>query len=680
MSHHPVFKPQRILLVSHMSVPGGAQNGLLHLIDLLIAQGKECSVLFPSDEGGFVGQCAQRGLECLHFPFEWSLPVPSNGLLDLMRPELESALQDLRQRNFDWVVSNTTVTFFGAEVAHRLGLPHIVYAHELLNADRQLRPRGCSLPVYLHMLDQRSCGWLCCSEAVNRMLQVEGGIASNKLLTLPPRGFDLNQSLVGWSEGVAKPWRLVLIGEQSVRKDPAFAVLVLQGLRSRGHQVVLAHFGIAGNAQASFEAMVSRLGLTPFVQSHGWCSDPAGALDHRSIHLVTSRSEPFGLTILECLERGVPVVSTCSGGPQELLPKNWLYPVDDLEACVNAIESILHNPSKAAALMQSQRLLLADQLSSDRQASALASWWPCEAIGQPCRQESLCNTDVHSLWDLVHHWLLQHLDRQKLSETVRLHSSLSDRDWLVWLEAERQRPGTAVRMEMASRQLVPHATSSGLDELYRDGNGFLLELLSGFAEGGRAEMSLFALVALLSRLDPRQSRVLLFGDGLGFDSAQLLSVGFAVDYLDVEQSRVSTAARALIANWVEPSAQDRIRWIAKLGDEPVYDAIVSFEVIEHIHRPRQVLKDLARVLKPDGLLIMSGCFAGVEPQWPTHLHENQRYAGLLPFLLAEQGFSWVDSNSRPSDKPMVFRRCHSDEWPTWEWLQAVEDPTDSGKV
>lgn len=663
-----------------MSEPGGAQNGLLHLIDLLIAQGKECSVLFPSGEGGFVQQCAQRGLECLHFPFVWSLPVPSNGLLDLMRPELESALQDLRQRNFDWVISNTTVILFGAEVAHRLGLPHIVYAHELLSADRQLRPRGCTLPVYLQMLDQRSCGWLACSEVVKQMLQIEGGIASEKVHTLPPRGFDLHQSLVGWSEGVTKPWRLVLIGEQSLRKDPAFAVLVLQGLRSRGHQVVLEHYGIAGNAQASFEAMVTRLGLTQFVQLHGWYSDPAAALDHQSIHLVTARSEPFGLTILESLERGVPVVATHTGGPKELLPKSWLYPVDDLEACVNAIEAILRNPSEATGLIRSQRLALANQLSHDRQLSALASWWPAEAFAQPCHQESLDNTVADSLWGLPHHWLLQQLDKQKLSEIVRRHSSLSDRDWLAWLEAEQQRPGTAVRMEMASRQLVPHAMSSGLDELYRDGNGFLLELLASFGEGGRAEMSLFALVTLLCRLDPRQSRVLLFGDGLGFDSAQLLAVGFAVDYLDVQQSRVSSAARALIANWVEPSAQDRLQWIAKLGDEPVYDAIISFEVIEHIHQPRQALKDLARVLKPDGLLIMSECFDGVEPQWPTHLHENLRYAGLLPFLLAEQGFSWVDSNSRPSDKPMVFRRCHSDEWPTWEWLQIQEDATNSVKA
>jgi len=675
----PIPQAQRILLVSHMSTPGGAQNGLLHLIDLLQVQGHQCSVLCPAAEGGFVQQCNKRGLECLYFPFAWSLPVPSNGLLDLMRPELESALEGLRRRDFDLVVSNTTVIFFGAEVAHRLCLPHIVYAHELLTGDPQLRPRGCTLPLYLQMLDQRSCGWLACSDAVKQMLQTQGGIAAEKVLTLQPRGFNLHQAMVGWSQGPVAPWRLVLIGELSMRKDPAFAVLVLHGLRRRGHQVVLEHYGTAGNAQARFEAMVSRLGLAQFVQLHGWCSEPAAVLDHRSIHLITARSEPFGLTIPECLERGVPVVASRSGGPQELLPKTWLYPVDDLEACVNAIEAILLNPSKAAELMRMQRSKLADRLDRDRQRSVLMRWWPVETEAQQSDLESAHNPVAKSLWALVQNWLLQHLNQQKLGDIVRRHSSLNESDWLAWLKAEQQRPGTAVEMEMASRQLVPHAMSSGLDELYRDGNGFLIELLAGFGKGGRLEMSLFALVTLLCRLDPKQSRVLLFGDGLGFDTAQLLSAGFAVDYLDVEQSRVSTAARTLIANWVGPSAQDRLQWVDELGKPPIYDAIISFEVIEHIHKPRQVLNDLARVLKPDGLLIMSECFAGVEPQWPTHLHENLRYAGLLPFLLAEQGFSWIDSNSQPGDKPMVFRRCRSDEWPAWHWLQTPEDAFDCVK-
>ena len=162
MNDQPIQQSQRVLLVSHMSTPGGAQNGLLHLIDLLIAQGKQCSVLFPSGEGGFVQQCLQRGLECLHFPFAWSLPLPSQGLMDLTRPELVNALNDLQKRRFDLVISNTTVIVLGAEVAHRLGLLHIVYAHELLNGDSQLQPRDCSLVEYLQMLDQRSFGWLAC--------------------------------------------------------------------------------------------------------------------------------------------------------------------------------------------------------------------------------------------------------------------------------------------------------------------------------------------------------------------------------------------------------------------------------------------------------------------------------------------------------------------------------------
>jgi glycosyltransferase involved in cell wall biosynthesis len=48
-------------------------------------------------------------------------------------------------------------------------------------------------------------------------------------------------------------------------------------------------------------------------------------------------SEPYGLTITKSLQRGMPVVSSRSGGPSELLSNAWLNEVDDLDGCVRIL-------------------------------------------------------------------------------------------------------------------------------------------------------------------------------------------------------------------------------------------------------------------------------------------------------------------------------------------------------
>lgn len=53
-----------------------------------------------------------------------------------------------------------------------------------------------------------------------------------------------------------------------------------------------------------------------------------------------------------------------------------------------------------------------------------------------------------------------------------------------------------------------------------------------------------------------------------------------------------------------------------------FDTVVCFELIEHVDEPGRVVKELARVLKPDGLLIISTPNADVsEGQNPHHHHE-----------------------------------------------------------
>ncbi|MCY7387101.1 MAG: methyltransferase domain-containing protein [Burkholderiales bacterium] len=97
--------------------------------------------------------------------------------------------------------------------------------------------------------------------------------------------------------------------------------------------------------------------------------------------------------------------------------------------------------------------------------------------------------------------------------------------------------------------------------------------------------------------------VLDVASGEGYGSALMAGVAGAVSGLDVSAAAVAHASAAY-------AAQQNLRFTegscAQLpfGDA-VFDVVVSFETLEHIHEQDEFVDEIKRVLKPSGLLIMS---------------------------------------------------------------------------
>jgi hypothetical protein len=68
------------------------------------------------------------------------------------------------------------------------------------------------------------------------------------------------------------------------------------------------------------------------------------------------------------------------------------------------------------------------------------------------------------------------------------------------------------------------------------------------------------------------------------------------------------------------------------------------------------LEEIAGYLKEDGALLISECFWGVIPRWPTHIAKHRQLSPLLPLLAAERGLEFVASNKFPFGKPFLFRK------------------------
>src|SRR5207302_8172851 len=86
--------------------------------------------------------------------------------------------------------------------------------------------------------------------------------------------------------------------------------------------------------------------------------DVAAALRGATLFVLPSWQEGFGIVAAEALAAGLPVVTTPSGGPEELVRESGGgrilsgYDPDELAA---AVEELLHDPSGLAEMRRADR-------------------------------------------------------------------------------------------------------------------------------------------------------------------------------------------------------------------------------------------------------------------------------------------------------------------------------------
>jgi SAM-dependent methyltransferase len=94
--------------------------------------------------------------------------------------------------------------------------------------------------------------------------------------------------------------------------------------------------------------------------------------------------------------------------------------------------------------------------------------------------------------------------------------------------------------------------------------------------------------------------VLDAGCGEGYGCAMLAERAASVTGVDIEHSVIEHAAAAY-----PPVRFERADLLELPWPDASFDAVVSFQVIEHLQRPREFVSECARVLRPGGSLILS---------------------------------------------------------------------------
>jgi glycosyltransferase involved in cell wall biosynthesis len=105
------------------------------------------------------------------------------------------------------------------------------------------------------------------------------------------------------------------VGRLATEKNPATAIKALAAARAADHEAQLTILG-AGPLENPLHSLVKKLGVEKSVVFAGW-KDPAEFLPEAELVLATSSYEGYGMSIVEALAAGVPVLSTDVGIARE---------------------------------------------------------------------------------------------------------------------------------------------------------------------------------------------------------------------------------------------------------------------------------------------------------------------------------------------------------------------------
>jgi N-acetyl-alpha-D-glucosaminyl L-malate synthase BshA len=219
---------------------------------------------------------------------------------------------------------------------------------------------------------ERSDGVTAVSEFLRRMTLEEFQVS--RPIDVVPNFVDLEQYPIekGDRSGIADPGQRVLLHVSNFRpvKRPLDTVRIFERV-SREVDAVLLMVG-EGPERASAQALARRLGVLDRLRFLGTQQDIAEIAAMADVFLLPSELESFGLSALEAMACGVPVIGSDAGGLPEVVrhaESGYLLPVGDVEGMAARTIEILKDDERRRAMGEAARHRVESLFDADRVVS-----------------------------------------------------------------------------------------------------------------------------------------------------------------------------------------------------------------------------------------------------------------------------------------------------------------------
>ena len=316
---------------------------------------------------------------------------PSSPLLAELPAVPKENLLELRLRNSLNVASALKLAQFARE--HQIEIIHAHVARDYPLAAFVSRRAGARLVLTRHVLFPMSgihrltlrhtARVIAVSRAVADSLRQQGIFAPDKIAVVH-NGIDVDRfaraaeavrkrEAAGQEESPGKRRRVGMVGHLAPIKgqeDFIHAASIVCGLRDDVEFIIAGEDkSPGGEHRQSIERLIAELDLNQRVRLVGWVDDITELLATFDLFVSPSRSEPFGLSIVEAMAAGTPVVASMSEGAREIIDGNLtgrLFPISDVEALAKAVCELLSNPAQRGQLSANAQRVVRERFSLEQ--------------------------------------------------------------------------------------------------------------------------------------------------------------------------------------------------------------------------------------------------------------------------------------------------------------------------
>ena len=216
------------------------------------------------------------------------------------------------------------------------------------------------------------------SEAVAAALRSQNIFPPDRIVLIH-NGIDIDRFVQGREDAAVRPeattsrLRVGMVGHLAPIKgqeDFIRAAAVVCGFRDDVDFVIAGEDkSHDGENRRNLEGLIQELNLASRIHLSGWVDDVATLLPTFDLFVSPSRAEPFGLSIIEAMAAGIPVIATMSEGAREIIEDDKtgrLVPIGDVEALAKTIGELLADRKRRDRLKANAERVVRERFSLER--------------------------------------------------------------------------------------------------------------------------------------------------------------------------------------------------------------------------------------------------------------------------------------------------------------------------